>query len=145
LTVSSAALGATAHGFFDSLNAPLDGGNNAGHDNYTTTFTTANSSKEALSIPDFARGPDGADTISDKAELSQGYRRLRRRTRLFPIGFDKEMCAFVLPAGRDACNPQCIQDGVSATTVVRASICVSLCPPIGENIIPISRSMGQIT
>jgi hypothetical protein len=61
--VSGTGAGATAHGFFDAMNASLDGSSNAGNDNYTTTFTTANSRKEALSIPDFARGPDGANTI----------------------------------------------------------------------------------
>jgi N-acetylneuraminic acid mutarotase len=64
--------GSNAHGFFDSLNAPLDGGNNAGQANYTTTFTTANSSKEALSIPDFARGPDGANIIKVPNDSAKG-------------------------------------------------------------------------
>jgi hypothetical protein len=70
--ISGTGTGATAHGFFDSLNAPLDGGNNAGHANYTTTFTSANSSKEALSIPDFARGPDGATTIAVPNNSAKG-------------------------------------------------------------------------
>jgi N-acetylneuraminic acid mutarotase len=70
--VSGTGTGATAHGFFDALNAPLDGGNNAGHDNYTTTFTTANGTKEALSIPDFARGPDGANAIKVPNDSAKG-------------------------------------------------------------------------
>jgi autotransporter-associated beta strand protein len=70
--VSGTGTGATAHGFFDSSNLPLDGSNNAGHDNYTTTFTTANSGKEALSIPDFARGPDGANTIKVPNDSAKG-------------------------------------------------------------------------
>jgi hypothetical protein len=70
--LSGTGTGATAHGFFDALNAPLDGGNNAGHDNYTTSFTTANSSKEVLSIPDFARGPDGANTIKVPNDSAKG-------------------------------------------------------------------------
>jgi hypothetical protein len=70
--VSGTGAGATAHGFFGALNAPLDGGNNAGHDNYTTSFTTANSSKEALSIPDFARGPDGANSIKVPNDSAKG-------------------------------------------------------------------------
>jgi fibronectin-binding autotransporter adhesin len=70
--VSGTGTGATAHGFFDSSNVPLDGAGNAGHDNYTTTFTTANGSKEALSIPDFARGPDGANSIKVPNESVNG-------------------------------------------------------------------------
>jgi hypothetical protein len=70
--VSGTGTGATAHGFFDSLNSPLDGGSNAGHANYTTSFTTANSSKEALSIPDFARGPDSANTIKVPNDFAKG-------------------------------------------------------------------------
>jgi N-acetylneuraminic acid mutarotase len=70
--VSGTGTGATAHGFFDSLNAALDGNNNAGHSNYTTSFTTANGSKEALSIPDFARGPDGANTIKVPNDSAKG-------------------------------------------------------------------------
>jgi hypothetical protein len=69
---SGTGTGATAHGFFDASNVPLDGSNNAGHDNYTTTFTTANSSKEALSIPDFARGPDSANSIKVPNDSAQG-------------------------------------------------------------------------
>jgi hypothetical protein len=52
----------TTNGFGDG-SAGLDGANNAGHANYTTTFTTANQSKTILSLPDFARGPDGAHNI----------------------------------------------------------------------------------
>jgi hypothetical protein len=52
----------TSNGFGDG-SAGLDGANNAGHANYTTTFTTANQSKTILSLPDFARGPDGAHNI----------------------------------------------------------------------------------
>jgi hypothetical protein len=54
----------TTNGFVDALGAPLDGADNAGHANYTTTFTVANSGKEVLSLPDFARGPDGANAIN---------------------------------------------------------------------------------
>jgi N-acetylneuraminic acid mutarotase len=52
----------TTNGFGDGSGG-LDGANNAGHANYTTTFTTANQSKTILSLPDFARGPDGAHNI----------------------------------------------------------------------------------
>jgi hypothetical protein len=52
----------TTNGFGDG-SAGLDGTNNAGHANYTTTFTTANQSKAILSLPDFARGPDAAHNI----------------------------------------------------------------------------------
>jgi sugar lactone lactonase YvrE len=55
--------GSGSSGFLDSLGAGLDGTNSAGHANYTTTFTVANAGKEALSIPDFARGPDGTHSI----------------------------------------------------------------------------------
>src|SRR5207244_1991176 len=40
--VSGTGTGASANGFFDKDNVALDGGNNGGHANYTTTFTTAN-------------------------------------------------------------------------------------------------------
>jgi hypothetical protein len=52
----------TTNGFGDG-SAGLDGANNAGHANYTTTFMTANQSKTILSLPDFARGPDGAHNV----------------------------------------------------------------------------------
>jgi parallel beta-helix repeat protein len=54
----------TTNGFVDTLGTPLDGGNNAGHANYTTSFMVANSSKQVLSLPDFARGPNGANPIN---------------------------------------------------------------------------------
>jgi hypothetical protein len=69
---SGTGTGATTHGFFDALNAPLDGSNNAGHDNYTTSFATANANKETLSIPDFARGPDGANIIKVPNDSADG-------------------------------------------------------------------------
>jgi hypothetical protein len=57
------------NGFNDST-APLDGGNNAGTSNYTTTFTVANGTKPVLSLPDFARGPDGAHSINIPASTA---------------------------------------------------------------------------
>jgi autotransporter-associated beta strand protein len=58
----------TTNGFVDLGGVPLDGADNAGHANYTTTFTVANSGKEVLSLPDFARGPDGAHSIDIPAD-----------------------------------------------------------------------------
>src|SRR5262249_17765399 len=57
--------GVNGNGFFDLLGAPLDGGNNAGHADFTATFTTHyhSSATPVLAIPDFARGPDGSSTI----------------------------------------------------------------------------------
>jgi hypothetical protein len=55
--------GKGTHGFLDALGAGLDGANNGGHADYATTFTLTNAGKPILSIPDFARGPDGANTI----------------------------------------------------------------------------------
>src|SRR5262249_24474998 len=55
---SGTGTGANANGFFDALGASLDGSNNGGTANYTTTFVTNNDGKTALTIPDFARGPD---------------------------------------------------------------------------------------
>src|SRR5207237_7531924 len=55
--------GSATSGFVDALAAGLDGANNGGHADYTTTFTTANEGKPALSIPDFARGPEAGPTI----------------------------------------------------------------------------------
>jgi hypothetical protein len=64
--------GTGATGFFDALGGPLDGGNNAGSANYTTSFSTANDGKLALSIPDFARGPDGASSIKVPNDSGKG-------------------------------------------------------------------------
>src|SRR5262249_1067538 len=70
--VSGAGTGSGVHGFFDALGEALDGTHNAGHASYTTNFTTANDGKPALSIPDFARGPDGAATIKVPNDSSKG-------------------------------------------------------------------------
>jgi N-acetylneuraminic acid mutarotase len=61
----------SSNGFTDGT-ALLDGANNAGHANYTTTFTTANQSKTILSLPDFARGPDGAHNIQIPNDTGHG-------------------------------------------------------------------------
>jgi hypothetical protein len=61
----------TTSGFGDGSEA-LDGANNAGHANYTATFTTANQSKTILSLPDFARGPDGAHNIQIPNDTGHG-------------------------------------------------------------------------
>jgi N-acetylneuraminic acid mutarotase len=61
----------TSNGFGDG-SAGLDGAGNAGHANYTTTFTTANQSKPILSLPDFARGPDGAHNIQIPNDVGHG-------------------------------------------------------------------------
>jgi hypothetical protein len=58
----------TTNGFMDTAGVALDGADNAGHANYTTTFTVANSGKEVLSLPDFAHGPDGANNINIPAD-----------------------------------------------------------------------------
>src|SRR5262249_46890294 len=60
---SGTGTGSAANGFFDMDGVPLDGTNSGGHANYTTTFTTTNDGKPALSLSDFARGPDAASTI----------------------------------------------------------------------------------
>jgi autotransporter-associated beta strand protein len=69
---SGTGTGSSANGFFDALSAPLDGGNNGGHANYTTTFVTSNDGKTALTIPDFARGPDGASAIKVPSNSAKG-------------------------------------------------------------------------
>jgi hypothetical protein len=69
---SGTSTGATANGFFDSLGAPLDGANNGGHADFVTTFTTTNDGKPTLTIPDFARGPDGASTIKVPNNSAKG-------------------------------------------------------------------------
>ena len=64
--------GSGTNGFVDALNTHLDGANNGGTANYTTTFTTtfqddahANANPaQVLGIPDFARGPDSSSTIT---------------------------------------------------------------------------------
>jgi hypothetical protein len=70
--VSGTGTGSAANGFFDMLGGPLDGAGNGGYASYTTHFTTANDGKPALSIPDFARGPDGATTIKVPNDSSEG-------------------------------------------------------------------------
>jgi N-acetylneuraminic acid mutarotase len=69
---SGTGTGAAASGFFDTLGAGLDGADNGGHADYTTSFTTANDGKPTLSIPDFARGPDGANTIKVPNDSGKG-------------------------------------------------------------------------
>jgi hypothetical protein len=69
---SGTGTGSSATGFFDTLGAPLDGGNNGGHADFTTTFVTSNDGKTALTIPDFARGPDGASTIKVPNNSAKG-------------------------------------------------------------------------
>ena len=63
------------NGIQDSVGEFLDGLNNGGHANYTTTFTTSfqHNATPALGIPDFARGPDGAHAVKVPNTLpSQG-------------------------------------------------------------------------
>jgi N-acetylneuraminic acid mutarotase len=57
--------GTGSNGFVDALGASLDGGNNGGQANFTTTFTThyQGNATPVLSIPDFARGPDNGHTV----------------------------------------------------------------------------------
>jgi hypothetical protein len=64
--------GSSANGFFDALGAPLDGANNGGQANYTTTFATGNDGRPALTLPDFARGPDGSSTIKAPNSSAKG-------------------------------------------------------------------------
>jgi hypothetical protein len=64
--------GSNANGFFDVLGAPLDGSANAGHADFVTTFVTRNDGTPALTIPDFARGPDGASTIKTPNSSATG-------------------------------------------------------------------------
>ncbi len=55
--------GATA--FKDATGAPLDGNNDGVNgDSYVTTFTVAASTAVAVTVPDFARGPDATDPIN---------------------------------------------------------------------------------
>jgi hypothetical protein len=64
--------GSNASGFVDALGAGLDGSGNGGHADYTTTFTVANAGKGVLSIPDFARGPDGGHAIKVPNDSAAG-------------------------------------------------------------------------
>jgi hypothetical protein len=64
--------GSGTQGFMDELGAGLDGANDGGHADYTTTFTTSNDGKPALGIPDFARGPDGGHTIKVPNDSAAG-------------------------------------------------------------------------
>jgi hypothetical protein len=64
--------GSGSSGFLDALGAGLDGADNGGHADYTTTFTVTNAGKSILSIPDFARGPDGANAIKLPNDTGHG-------------------------------------------------------------------------
>jgi hypothetical protein len=64
--------GANANGFFDALGAPLDGANSGGHADFVTTFTTTSDGTPALTIPDFARGPDSSSTIKVPNNSARG-------------------------------------------------------------------------
>ncbi len=57
--------GSGSNGFLDALGGGLDGLNNGGTANYTTTFTTNFQAHATpiLTTPDFARGPDSTSTI----------------------------------------------------------------------------------
>ncbi len=58
--------GTSGNGFLDSFNQGLDGQNNGGVSNFTTTFTThfQADATPVLGIPDFARGPDSNTPIA---------------------------------------------------------------------------------
>jgi YDG domain len=57
--------GSGTNGFIDALGAHLDGTNNGGHANFTTSFAThyQTNATPVLGIPDFARGPDSNSPI----------------------------------------------------------------------------------
>jgi predicted kinase len=66
--------GIAGNGFFDLLGASLDGANNAGHADYTNTFTThyqANATP-VLAVPDFARGPDDDHAVKVPNDKGHG-------------------------------------------------------------------------
>ena len=58
--------GSGSTGFLDALLAGLDGANNGGHANYTTTFTTSyqRDATPVLGLPEFARGPDSGIAVT---------------------------------------------------------------------------------
>jgi autotransporter-associated beta strand protein len=62
-TYTATFVSGSANGFGDAAGEALDGANNNGHEDFTTTFTIANQAAPILSIPDFARGPDSAHAI----------------------------------------------------------------------------------
>jgi hypothetical protein len=66
--------GSAGNGFLDALGAGLDGTSSGGNANYTATFTTSYEAKKTpiLSLPDFARGPDGAHTIKVPNDAGHG-------------------------------------------------------------------------
>ncbi len=66
--------GAGGNGFIDELGAHMDGANNGGHANFTTSFMTqyqANATP-VLGIPDFARGPDSNSPIKVPNDSANG-------------------------------------------------------------------------
>jgi hypothetical protein len=94
------ASGSAGHGFMDASGAGLDGGNNGGHADYTTSFTTANDGKPALSIPDFARGPDGGHTIKVPNESAGGIPvTLAHATAVTDVVFALDYKALFTPTG----------------------------------------------
>ncbi len=57
--------GTSSNAFLDALGAGLDGANNGGHANFTTSFSTHYQGQHTpvLGVPDFARGPDSNTPI----------------------------------------------------------------------------------
>jgi hypothetical protein len=66
--------GSGSAGFLDALGIGLDGSGKGGHANYTTTFTThyQADADPVLSIPDFARGPDGTRPVKVPNDTGHG-------------------------------------------------------------------------
>ena len=58
--------GTGSNGFLDLLGSALDGANNGGHANFSTSFTThfQGNKTPVLGLPDFARGPDSSTPIA---------------------------------------------------------------------------------
>jgi RHS repeat-associated protein len=64
--------GSGTNGFLDTANVGLDGADNGGDANYTATFTMPNQAEPILSVPDFARGPNGAQPINVPNDTGHG-------------------------------------------------------------------------
>jgi hypothetical protein len=68
------ASGSASRGFLDALGSGLDGNADAGHANFVTKFTSSYQANATpvLSIPDFARGPDGSHAINVPNDSRRG-------------------------------------------------------------------------
>jgi hypothetical protein len=123
--------GTSGNGFLDALGTGLDGAGSAGHANYITTFTTSYQAKKTpvLSLPDFARGPDGAHTIKAPNDSGHGIpitlsNAVNVTDVTFTLGYNPSLLTVtgaLSGAGSDASNASSALTEVGTPTLVDAT------------------------